>query len=234
MSDVLSELQRVIDSHLASGDGFRLLEAGCGSMSKVQLSEKVHITGIDISEMQLARNNSLDERIVGDIQTWKFPKHSFDIIICWEVLEHLNYPDRALDNFFDSVKPGGLIILAYPNLYSLKGMITKFTPHQVHIWYYRHLLHRPDAGINDTAPFTTPFRSAATYPTIRRLAKSHSATEVFFALRESSSMQYVRQNFWALNLIMKTASFASRALTMGRVDLIQSDVIQVLQTSPGA
>jgi len=230
MPDALQELQRLIDAHVANKVNVRLLEAGCGSISRIRLGDNVKITGIDISEIQLARNTAVTEKILGDLQTYQFQKDYFDLVICWDVLEHLDKPEQALQNFFHSIKRGGLIILAYPNLYSLKGVITKATPHNVHVWYYRRLLHRPDAGLNDTAPFVTPFRLAATYPAIRKIARAYSAREVFFALRESHSMQYVRKKFWLFNAGMKAASLLSRTLSLGRLDVIQSDCIQVLQS----
>jgi ubiquinone/menaquinone biosynthesis C-methylase UbiE len=182
--------------------------------------------------MQLARNKGLSERIVGDLQTYEFPDKCFDIIICWDVLEHLEKPHLALDRFFRAIKPSGLIILAYPNLYSLKGIITKITPHVFHIWYYRYLLHRPDAGANDTAPFVTFLRLSATYPAIRRMAGEKHCQEIIFALRESLSMQYVRKNFPLFNITMKAASMTSRIVTLGKLDLIQSDCVQVFKAPP--
>jgi SAM-dependent methyltransferase len=232
MSDILTQLQRVIDNYTGSGRNVRLLEAGCGSTSKVRLSSNVSVTGIDISPLQLARNESLSERILGDLQTYEFPDRCFDIIVCWDVLEHLEKPQLALESFFRAIKPGGLIILAYPNLYSLKGITTKITPHIFHIWYYRHLLHRPDAGTSDTAPFVTFLRLSATYPAIRRMAKAKRCQEILFGLRESLSMQYVRKNFQAFNLAMKAASVSSRALTLGKLDLIHSDCVQVFEAPP--
>jgi len=234
MSDALSELQRLIDGHVAGGRAIRLLEAGCGSMSKVRLGENVEVVGIDISAQQLERNPGLHECILGDIQSYPLQEHGFDIIICWDVLEHLDEPRKALTNFFRAAKPGGLIILAFPNLYSLKGVITKLTPHIVHVWYYKYLLHIPDAGVDDTPPFVTTFRLAVTHPAIRRLAEAHSAEVAFFALRESHDMKYVRRKFRFMNAIMTGASLVSRALSFGRVDALHSDCILVLRAGATA
>ena len=232
MTDPLVQLQQILDEYLGGADSVHLLEAGCGSTSKVRLGANVSVTGIDISPLQLERNEALNEKILGDLQTYQFPKNCFDIIICWDVLEHLDKPDKALDQFFSSVKPGGLIILAYPNLYSLKGIITKLTPHVFHVWYYHYLLHRPDAGKNDTAPFVTFLRLRATYPVIRKMARANHAHEIFLALRESLSMRYVRQNFPFFDLSMNVISAVSRTLSLGNIDLSRSDCIQVFKSTP--
>ncbi len=229
MPSALDQLQRFVDDYLRSRPTVRLLEAGCGSMSKIRLSGNVFVVGIDVSAKQLERNQGLHERILGDIQTFPLAEQSFDLIICWDVLEHLDDPVKALRNFFRAVRPGGLIILAFPNLYSVKGLITKLTPYPVHLWYYTHLLHVQNAGANDTPPFVTPFRLAVTYPAIRRLTKAHQGEVAFFAPRESPDMLYVRKKFWFMNLIMMTASLVSIALTFGRIDVAHSDCIMILR-----
>lgn len=234
MPDAVSELQRLIDGYMTAGGTVRLLEAGCGSMSKVRLSENVEVVGVDISAKQLERNPGLHERILADIQNFDLPERSFDMIICWDVLEHLDAPQKALANFYRAIKPGGLIILAFPNLYSLKGLITKLTPHFMHVWYYRYLLHSENAGADDTPPFVTPFRTTATYPSIRRSARAHRAAVVLFALRESNDMQYVRKNFRFMDVVMRTASVISRALSGGRIDAMHSDCILVLRAGASA
>lgn len=200
-------------------------------MSKVKLTSNVVIVGIDISSRQLTRNQSLHERILADIQTFPLPEQSFDIIICWDVLEHLDHPVKALTNFFRAIKPGGLIILAFPNLFSLKGLVTKLTPHAVHVWYMRHLLRMENAGVNDTPPFVTPFKLSVNYAAIGKLAKQLRGEVAFFALRESADMLYVRRNFWFLNFALKAASLISRAATIGRIDAMQSDCIMVLRAA---
>src|SRR5439155_1728066 len=91
---------------------------------------------------------SVDEKILGDIQTYPLP-NDLDAVVCWDVLEHLPEPDRALRNFFQAVKPGGVIVVKSPNTRSLKALVTKLTPLRFHTWYYRRLLrllagHRPD------------------------------------------------------------------------------------------
>lgn len=62
-----------------------VLEAGCGSTSHIDLGDKCRLTGIDISENQLRRNAYLDERILGDIQSYHWTVSRFDTVVCWDV-----------------------------------------------------------------------------------------------------------------------------------------------------
>ena len=169
-ADPLSELQDVTDRLLAGGEPIAVLEAGCGSATHVRLGDNARIVGIDISEDQLARNTYVSQKILGDIQTYDFDEGSFDIIMCWDVLEHLPDPEKALNSFARAVKPGGVILLALPNVYSLKGLITKFTPHRFHVWAYRNVFANPNAGRPGYAPFPTFLRTSVSPAALKRFA----------------------------------------------------------------
>ncbi len=47
--------------------------------------------------------------------------HCFDWVVCAEVLEHLAYPYRALDEMIRVLKPGGRLVLLAPFIYSFHG-----------------------------------------------------------------------------------------------------------------
>ena len=119
--DPRRELQSVIGRFFSDGRSFEVLEAGCGSSRHIELGDRARIVGIDISEEQLARNDRLDRKILGDVQTHDFAPECFDLIVCWDVLEHLPEPERALRSFARASKAGGVILLALPNVFSLKG-----------------------------------------------------------------------------------------------------------------
>jgi SAM-dependent methyltransferase len=233
MPDAIEKLQQIVDDYLTPERTFAILEAGCGSMSKLKFGNNIHVVGIDISEKQLERNTQLNERLLGDIQTYPLAEFTFDIIMCWDVLEHLQDPRKALENLLRACKPNGLIILAFPNLYSLKGMITKLTPHRVHIWYYKYFLGFEDPGRDDQPPFPTTLRLSMSYPAIWKLARSRNATVQFFAFRESADMQTVRREFRIMNALFSTASVLSRIVTFGKIDATNSDCIIVLRPPMG-
>ena len=137
----------------------RLLDAGCGRYVKpLELADDCHVVGIDISQAALEANPDLDERIVGDLETYPLPEASFDLAVCWDVLEHLRRPELALENIIRSLKPGGRLIIGLPNLLTPKALATKFTPHRFHVLVYRRLFHFPNAGLADHGPFPTHLR----------------------------------------------------------------------------
>jgi SAM-dependent methyltransferase len=233
MSNAIEKLQEIVDDYLTPQRTFGILEAGCGSMSKLKFGNNIHVVGIDISKKQLERNRQLHERILGDIQTYPLTEFSFDIIICWDVLEHLQDPRKALENLLRACMPDGLIILAFPNLFSLKGMITKLTPHRVHIWYYKYFLGFENPGREDQPPFPTTLRLSMSYLAIRKLARSRKATVQFFAFRESPDMQTVRRKSRIISALFSVASVLSKICTFGKIDATNSDCIMVLRPSVG-
>jgi SAM-dependent methyltransferase len=134
-----------------------VLEAGCGSASRIPKLSSLEIHGIDISKAQLDRNVNLSKKFLGDIHNFKF-EHKYNIIVSYYVFEHLSDPSKALANLTSALITNGQIILVLPNVMSLKGLVTKLTPHWFHIFYYRYILGSRDAGKNDTSPFPTTLR----------------------------------------------------------------------------
>lgn len=155
MKKYTAKVQKIIDEYQNKVGPYNVLEAGAGSMSKVKFNSNAFVSGIDISQKQLDRNTIIDEKILGDIQLYQFESYTFDIIICWHVLEHLRCPKQAIQNFFKAAKKNGIIILASPNPFSIKGLVTKFSPHWFHVFIYKYIYGRKDAGKDDSAPFKT-------------------------------------------------------------------------------
>lgn len=152
-TDSYQKLQSVLDKELRDKSNVKILEAGCGSISKVRFKPDSYIVGIDVSSKQLERNTVIHEKLLGDIQHYDFNSEEFEVIMCWYVLEHLKKPDIALKNLSKALKKGGILILGVPNLFSLKGLITRFSPHWFHVFVYRHIYRKKDAGKDDNAPF---------------------------------------------------------------------------------
>jgi SAM-dependent methyltransferase len=115
--------------------------------------DRAETTVVDIDETQLKHNDYATTKILGDIQTYSFPKNSFDLIVCYNVIEHLTAPDQAIRRFCDALAPSGLIVIGAPDPRSFSGFVTRVTPHWFHVWCYRALLRSPNAGKPGYAPF---------------------------------------------------------------------------------
>lgn len=137
----------------------KVLDAGCGRHPRqLDLPGNCHLVGIDVSEAALEANAALDERILGDLESYPLPPNTFDVAVCWDVLEHLRHPRLALENITRSLKPGGKVILGIPNVLSPKGLITKFTPYRFHVLVYKKVFKFAEAGAPGYGPFPTYLR----------------------------------------------------------------------------
>jgi 2-polyprenyl-3-methyl-5-hydroxy-6-metoxy-1,4-benzoquinol methylase len=101
-----------------------ILDIGCGygwcELNFLKRGAK-KVVGIEITEEDLktVKKNIKDKRAefkVGDATNLKFPKESFDTIVCWEVLEHI--PLKTEHQMFAQIhkvlKPGGILYLSTP------------------------------------------------------------------------------------------------------------------------
>jgi 2-polyprenyl-3-methyl-5-hydroxy-6-metoxy-1,4-benzoquinol methylase len=167
----------------------RVLDAGCGRQFHLSYPglnlRDAHVVGIDVSQTALAKNEMVAEKILGDLQTYPLAPASFDVIICQDVLEHLPHPKQALENMSRALRPGGEIVIAVSNPCSLKGLITKFTPHAFHVFVYR----RGYFGyrfVDDPAypPFKTYLRWSIRPAALGRFLRERDFAEIHVALRE--------------------------------------------------
>lgn len=98
-----------------------IADFGCGSGHLLELFCSVFkpksSTGFDFSKSGIDYAKKTFENhlfFVKDIYENITP-NTYDFIMCTEVLEHLEYPDRALWNMLNSLKNNGILLLTVPN-----------------------------------------------------------------------------------------------------------------------
>jgi SAM-dependent methyltransferase len=227
--DHVARLQSVIDGITAGATDWRVLEAGCGARTRIRFGTRQHLIGIDISASQLDRNPDLDERIVGDVQHYPLAAASFDAVICWNVLEHLDRPELALANYANALKPGGLMVLVLPNVMSVKGLVTKLTPYRFHAWAYRALLGR---RVEDGGPFPTTLRLAISPAGLRRFAHDHGLRVQYAAAREARPQTALRKKIHLEGRAWQGVKRLVHEASFGRVKVEQTELTLVLRRPP--
>ncbi len=167
-----------------------IYEAGGGSTSFLPLEvlRRAHVTVVDIDEDQIRNNDYAQETILGDIQSYRFAPASFDLVICYNVIEHLPDVEAALLRFCESLKPGGLILIGAPNPKSLSGVVTKYSPHWFHVWFYRHVRGDKKAGLPGQAPFPTHYHPLVTPSKLEAFARANGLQMIY--RREYESPRY--------------------------------------------
>jgi ubiquinone/menaquinone biosynthesis C-methylase UbiE len=210
----MGELEEVVsataNSLLQGKSRLKLLEAGCGSASRVRLHAEVYAVGIDISQEELEQNAVVKEKILGDIQEYPLPEQEFDVAVCWMVLEHLSKPRDALLNLFRALKPQGLLILGFPNLLSIKGAVTKITPFWFHRLFYQFMRY--------TSPhFPTYLRAAILPKRMIRFAEQNGFSLELCRLVEGGVTKRVRSRFRFMDLAFSSLEAATRLVSLGRL-----------------
>lgn len=182
----------------------RVLDAGCGRQRPFGVvPPDAYVVGLDISHEALALNEGLSERIVGDLQTYPLPASSFDVIICNDVLEHLEEPNLALANLARALAPSGRMYLGLPRVTSAKALITKFTPTSFHVWVYRRLLSHHLAGTPGYGPFPTYLSFRLAPASLRRWAGHSGLSIEQFIIAQGYVVNQLIERFPPLNVCLR-------------------------------
>lgn len=103
--------EMVLDVACADGYGTKLLASGCS-----------HVCGMDINEKYLEQAKSRVESgkvafVQVDFDHCPLPvdDRSQDAVICFETIEHVGNPEHLLREIYRVLKPGGFLMLSFPN-----------------------------------------------------------------------------------------------------------------------
>lgn len=140
--------------------GHLVLDAGCGITTYANVKGKCKlIIGVD-ADTSVNRNRWIDGIIHGDLLQLPFPDNTFDIIISWTVLEHLDNPQACFREFARVCKPGGLMVHTTPNLWHYANFIIRATPYRFHKWFIRRIMGENDFPYPTRYKINTPQRLA--------------------------------------------------------------------------
>ena len=108
-------------------------DIGCGVGIEIDLIQHISdfVVGIDIDLdlLKIGKKHLHSEKvdlIAGDAYKLPFKKRSFDVIVMFDVLEHLNNPLEVLSYLSTILKEGGLLILGVPSKYALGEVLQRF------------------------------------------------------------------------------------------------------------
>lgn len=103
----------------------RVLEygAGDGRLLEVLSRRGAIVVGVEPSTSARGRAAERGIDLFEDLDDSSIAGSSFDLIICWHVLEHLENPGAELSRLATLLAPGGTIVLSVPNLASLQAGI---------------------------------------------------------------------------------------------------------------
>ncbi len=104
----------------------KVLDAGSGFGQYVyylgRKNPELQILGVDVKDEQIADCNTFFKKIgfkntrfeVADLTKLSF-KNQFDLVLCVDVMEHIEEDVLVLKNYFSALKPGGMLLISTPS-----------------------------------------------------------------------------------------------------------------------
>ncbi len=98
----------------------KVLDLGCGNQPyrPFFLFEALYI-GLDYPWTRTELYSRVKPDIYGDARCLPFADQSFDAVLCFQVLEHVNRPEAVIREIGRILKPGGQAFISVPFCYSL-------------------------------------------------------------------------------------------------------------------
>lgn len=91
-----------------------VLELGCGDGSFLKMLHQSSVTAKGVDFIMSVPQEAKGDIIQADLNTFK-PSESYEAVVSFQLLEHLEKPGLFLTNVYEMLYPGGLLILAVPN-----------------------------------------------------------------------------------------------------------------------
>ena len=115
--------------------GQKVLDAGCGAAYGSRLLAEggaSEVIGVDIAGAVLeAVAPSMPDNVTlvaGDLLGLEFEDDTFDLIVCFEVIEHFADPLTVMDELVRVLAPSGVLLMSSPN----RGVYQADNPHHLH------------------------------------------------------------------------------------------------------
>lgn len=189
-----------------------ILEIGGGATTYVQWP-RARYTVVDASSETLARCTYADETVLADAESFEPGREGYDVVVFWNVLEHVPDPPQAIRRAAKGVKPRGLLIARGPELKSLKALVTRLTPHWLHVLFYRYVLEAPEAGKPGRAPYPVEHSPGASAEAIVATLLPLGFRVVYDQRYVGDQLQLLRKYSGLAYLLYRSASALLRLVT---------------------
>ena len=122
-----------------------LLEIGVGPGRILEklIDLGLHVVGIDYDPKMVhhaaarTKQHQGIDLVVADGQNLPFKSSAFDAVVCVRVLKYFLLPQRGLKEMCSVLKPKGVLVLEFPNLISLSGLLQMYQLFTMHEFYPR-------------------------------------------------------------------------------------------------
>jgi 2-polyprenyl-3-methyl-5-hydroxy-6-metoxy-1,4-benzoquinol methylase len=123
-SAIRTLVQRLIEERNLHGE---IIDFGAGKADLLkqlfQLNRFSRLIGIDLYERSQDLPDAIDWHVQDLNEDTRFPGGAVDVVVCSEVIEHLENPRHVFRQLHRLLKPGGTLILTMPNQESIRSIV---------------------------------------------------------------------------------------------------------------
>jgi ubiquinone/menaquinone biosynthesis C-methylase UbiE len=148
----------VLLSTLQHGKKFTILNVGAGIGDDLNVIKKygdIYALDIDNQTLDLIPNNLVVEKKCADVCSIPYKDHTFDLVLAFDILEHVPHDQQAVNEIYRVLKPNGTFIFTVPafnflfskhdemehhmrryNKSLVRKLMTKFTQKTLGYWFF--------------------------------------------------------------------------------------------------
>jgi 2-polyprenyl-6-hydroxyphenyl methylase/3-demethylubiquinone-9 3-methyltransferase len=169
----------------------QILDVGAGRYPTIGPADRppgCRYVGLDIEaeEIAAAGEDAYDESIVGDITNPLKRDGEFDLVLSWQVLEHVSPLADALENLRFALRPGGTLIAQLTGSNAVFAAFGRLIPHRAKLWIATRLL-----GHREEEKFPTRY-DRSSYRALTRLLEPWSKVEIVPFYRGATYFAFAR------------------------------------------
>lgn len=119
--------------------GIAILDVGAGRSPTIGPEHRprgCEYVGLDISRDELSRAapGAYDGTLAHDITRPVPLRRTFDLLLSWQVFEHVRPLDLALDNLREVLRPGGTMVAQLSASFAAFALLGRLVPHRTSVW----------------------------------------------------------------------------------------------------
>jgi len=171
--------------------GVKLLDVGAGrspTLAPEDRPENCRYLGLDISgeELEAAGAGAYEATYIHDIVQPLPELRDLDVVISWQVLEHVSSVPRALANLHAMLRPGGTLVAQTSGSFAVFALAARVIPHRPRVWAMARLL-----GHHEEEKFPTHF-DHCTARALRKLLSDWQSVELVPFFRAAPYFSFSR------------------------------------------
>ncbi|MBD1870265.1 3-demethylubiquinone-9 3-O-methyltransferase [Cyanobacteria bacterium FACHB-471] len=144
-------------SYIPNWKNLKVLDIGCGGGLACEALAKLgaEVSGIDLSEnsIKVAKEHASQSQLEidyqrGSAEVLPYSSHTFDVVLCFDVLEHVSNLEKVLSEVHRVLSQGGVFLFDTIN--------RTFKSKLVMIWLLEDVLNQIPRGLHDWNKFIKP------------------------------------------------------------------------------